>query len=283
MATEPLTALLAAKVGPPAVLAEHVPRVVLTDMVCNASTARLVVLCAPAGFGKTTVMSQARARLEESGVETAWLTLDRADNDVSRFMASLTQAVDHLRADTDTPSTSLETVELLASHTSPFVFFIDDFEVMQETEVVHILHQIIERLPRRSQIVLGSRNQPNLGLARLRARAQLVELDIERLRFTVDETLDFFKRRKLSSLDDADVIRLHVKTEGWVAALWLSAGTLAQRRGGTKDFIDNFSGSNQTVAEYLTADVLSQQPPDLRNFLLRTSILPYFPQVGASK
>ena len=273
MATELLSALLTAKVNPPAVLAEHVPRAVLIDMVCSASTARLVVLRAPAGFGKTTVMSQARARLEELGVETAWLTLDRADNDVSRFMVSLAQAVGRLSADGGMPSTSLETLEVLASHTEPFVFFLDDFEIVQETDVVHLLHEIVERLPRRSRIVLGSRNQPNLGLARLRARGQLVELDAELLRFTVDETIDFFRRRKLSSLSDEDVIRLHVKTEGWVTALWLASVTLAQRRGANKEFIDSFSGSNQAVAEYLAEDVLAQQPPDIRDFLLRTSIL----------
>ena len=273
MASESLLALLTAKASPPALLPEHVPRAVLTDAICNASTAKLIVLCAPAGFGKTTAMSQAKAKLEHSGVETAWLTLDRADNDLSRFMASLTLAVDRLRADTGSPSTPIETLEVLATHPAPFVFFIDDFEVIQESDVVHLLHQIVESLPRRSQIVLGTRNQPNLGLARLRARGQLVELDIERLRFSVDDTFDFFKRRKLSSLDAEDVMRLHVKCEGWVTALWLSAVTLAQRRGASKDFIDSFSGSNQAVADYLAGDVLSRQPADVRDFLLKTSIL----------
>ena len=273
MAIELLLARPTAKVNPPALLPEHVPRAALIDLVCNANTAKLVVLSAPAGFGKTTVMSQARAKLEESGVETAWLTLDCADNDMSRFLASLTQAVDRLRAETGMPSTSLETLEVLASHTTPLVFFIDDFEMISETDVIDLVRQIIERLPRRSRIVLGSRNQPNLCLARLRGRGQLVELDTERLRFTVDDTVDFFKRRKVSSLGAEDVMRLHVKSEGWVTALWLSSITLAQRRGANNDFINNFSGSNQAVAEYLAEDVLSRQPPEVRDFLLRTSIL----------
>ena len=264
----------------PAGSPENVPRVALVDLVRNASMARLVLLHAPAGFGKTTVMSQVQARLEEAGVETAWLTLDRADNDMSRFLASLTQAVERLCTESGMPSTSLETLELLASRTTPFVFFIDNFEVIQETDVVHLLREIVERLPRHSKIVLGSRSHPaDFGLARLRARGQLVELDTERLRFTVDDTIDYFKRRRLSFLSDEDVMRLHGKTEGWVTALWLSSVTLAQRRSANRDFIDNYSGSNQGVAEYLAKDVLSQQPHDVRDFLQRTSILRH---LGAS-
>lgn len=250
----------------------QVMRPALSDLVCNANTAKLVLVRAPAGFGKTTAMIQARARLEEAGVDTAWLTLDRADNDASRFLASLAMATAHMAMYPEELSAPLDTIALLAVHTSPFVLFLDEFEAIQESAVLNLMREILDRLPRGSQIVIGSRSLPDLGLGRLRARAQLVEVDTEHLRFTLEETSEFLRLRQQEPLQAEALVRLHGKTEGWVAALWLASITLA-RRGADSDFIDRFSGSNRAVADYLAEDVLSHQPREIREFLMRTSIL----------
>jgi LuxR family maltose regulon positive regulatory protein len=263
----------AAKFKPPILTPGMVPRSALCERICNAPAASLVMLCAPAGFGKTTVMAQACARFAEADVDTAWLTLDRADNDILRFLASLTMAISQLRPDPGTEPTATEAIDILASHSAPFVLFVDEFEVIQDRDVVDLMRQIIERLPRRSKIVLGSRNVPELGLGRLRVHGQLIEIDTEQLRFDYGTTADFFTRRGLESIAAEDLVRLHSKAEGWVAALSLSVSVLTRDREHASEFIDRFSGTDQAVAEYLAEDVLSQQLAHVREFLLRTSIL----------
>ncbi|RJG18915.1 LuxR C-terminal-related transcriptional regulator [Massilia cavernae] len=266
------TAFFASKISPPGIPAEQVLRPTLCKQICHASAAKLVLVRAPAGFGKTSAMAEARAQLEQSGVDTAWLTLDRADNDPSRFLAGLAVATRHLKPDPDAPLAPLDTIALLASHSSPFVLFVDEFEIIREPAVLNLVREIIAHLPRRSKIVLGSRSLPDLGLGRLRAQGQLMEIDTEHLRFTLAETNDFFRLRQQEPLPAEALSRLHGKTEGWVAALWLASLSLA-RRGADSDFIDRFSGTNRAVADYLAEDVLSQQPEEIRDFLLRTSIL----------
>jgi LuxR family maltose regulon positive regulatory protein len=263
----------AAKVKPPILPAGLVPREGLCELICNAGSATLVSLCAPAGFGKTTVMAQANARLREAGVDTAWLALDAADNDMLRFLASLTKAIAHLRPDSGGQGGTTEALEILSALSAPFVFFIDEFELVHDRDVIQLMRQIVERLPRRSKVVLASRTLPDLGLGRLRVHGQLVEIGTEELRFSFGDALDFFKRHELDSIPAEDLVRLHRKTEGWVAALWLSTTMLARGRESAGDFIDRFSGSNEAVADYLAEDVLSLQPPHVREFLLRTSVL----------
>ncbi|WP_077036619.1 helix-turn-helix transcriptional regulator, partial [Pelomonas sp. KK5] len=268
-----LSPAYAAKIRPPVLPAGLVPRLALCEQICNANAASLVLLSAPAGFGKTTLMAHARARLEEAGVDTAWLALDPADNDTLRFLGSLTAAISHLRPDPGADASTMEAMDMLAAHPNPLTFFIDEFEVIKDPDVIHLVRQIIERLPRRSKIVLGSRNLPELGLGRLRVHGQLLEIDSEQMRFAFADTVDFFRRRELDSIPDEDLMRLHRKVDGWVAALWLSTSMLARDPAGASGFIDRFSGSNQAVSDYLAEDVLSRQPPHVRDFLLRTSIL----------
>ncbi len=264
--------LLATKINPPATTPEQVLRSAVCDRIAGANAAKLTLVRAPAGFGKTTAMLQARNRLSASGIDCAWLTLDRADNDASRFLACLAAALGRLMDEPFTSRTPLEAVERIASHDAPFMLFLDEFEAIQEPAVMGLVREIIDHLPRRGQLVIGSRSLPDLGLGRLRARGQLVEIDVDDLRFTVDETVEFFHLRRMEALPAEALLRLHRKTEGWVAAIWLASLTLEQRGTGS-DFIDRFSGTHRAVAEYLAQDVLAQQPPEIRDFLLRTSIL----------
>lgn len=265
-------AVLSAKINPPGATPSQVLRSPVCERISHASTAKLVLVRAPAGFGKTTAMLQSRARIEAGGTDTAWLTLDRADNDVPRFLVCLAEAVARMAADDFGSGAPLDAMDTLARHTSPFVLFLDDFELIQEPAVLGLVREIIDNLPRRGQLVIGSRALPDLGLGRLRARGQLVEVDAEHLRFSLDETTEFFRLRGGPPLPPRVLEQLHGKTEGWVAALWLASMAL-ERHGAGSDFIERFSGSNRAIADYLAEDVLAHQSHEAREFLLRTSIL----------
>lgn len=237
-----------------------------------SSRARLVLVHAPAGFGKTTAMTQARSRLDQANVHTVWVSLDRADNDVPRFIRCLRAAIAQSGVDDIPLGTPLETLQVLSHDVTAFTVFFDDFEKLVEPAVIGLIREAIEHLPRNGQILIGTRVQPDLGIARLRVQGELLEIDEENLRFTPQEAQTLFNLRMPHPPSTDDVMRLHRKTEGWAAALSLAALSLA-RRNADSDFIERFSGAHGDVAAYLAEDVLAQQPADIREFLLRTSIL----------
>ncbi|WP_219217031.1 LuxR C-terminal-related transcriptional regulator [Variovorax boronicumulans] len=263
--------ILETKLNPPAVVVTQVLRTAISEQIAAAAV-KLVLVRAPAGFGKTTAMAQSRQRMEADGVATAWLTLDRADNDVSRFLICLGEAVQRLGVDEPPANAPFDAVAALAAHDSPFTLFLDDFEVVQEPAVLGLVREVIDHLPRRGRIVIGSRSLPDLGVGRLRARGQLMEIDTDRLRFNIDETSAFFGQRAGQALPADMLSQLHRKTEGWVAAIWLASMAL-ERHGLETGFVERFSGSDRAVADYLAEDVLAHQPREIRDFLLRTSIL----------
>ena len=288
---------LSSKLSPPLSQARQVLRQAVVRRMAEAGGVKLLLVRAPAGFGKTTAMVQAREQLAASGVATAWLTLERTDNDVPRFLACLQQAVAQITGAQGAPAagpglglggpaTPLAVVDALARHGAPFALFLDDFELITEPAVLGLVREIIDHLPRRGQLVLGSRSLPDLGLGRLRMAGQLLEIDTELLRFSRDETRQFLALRWPGDSSGAtptdlaaQVDPLHAKTEGWVAALWLASMALDSviaRQGSVAGFIDQFSGSNRAVADFLAEDVLARQTPEVRDFLLRTSILRQF-------
>lgn len=301
--------LLSAKLHPPALQPHQVLREAVCQRIVAAAASRLVLVRAPAGFGKTTAMVQAREALAQAGTDTAWLTLDRADNDVPRFLRGLHQALAQMVVDAPASEAPLDVLEALARHGAPFALFLDDFELINEPAVLGLVREMLDHLPRGGRLVLGSRSLPELGLGRLRAAGQLLEIDAEHLRFDLGETERFFALRHppahpatpgrsgalagtsaaapgtaATSAPAAGVPadlqallpELHRKTEGWIAALWLASMALdavVRRQGSVGDFIAQFSGTNRAVADYLAEDVLARQTPELRDFLLRTSIL----------
>jgi len=264
------TPISSAKLAPLVQRVAEVRRGRLREQLARAGPVKLVLVRAPAGFGKTTAMVQLREALQERGVATAWLTLDGADNDVPRFLAALSAAVAQLGLERRADGAQ-DVLAELAAEQAPFALFLDDFEVIREGGVLGMVRELIEHLPRNGQLVIGSRSLPDLGLGRLRARGQLLELDTEILRFTPAEAAEFFKLRGAElSLEALD--RAHDKTEGWVAALWLLSLAL-QRHGTPSDVVARLSASDRDVADYLTEEVLAQQEPAVRDFLLRTSVL----------
>lgn len=250
-----------------------VERRAITERVERAASAKLVLVRAPAGFGKTTALRQIHNQLQAAGVATAWITLDAADNDLPRFLSCLAEAVARLHVHEEAmQGPDADAVALLSQEGPPFALFLDEFEVLQAPAVIGLVREVIEHLPRGGQLVIGSRSLPDVGLGRLRVRGQLAEIGVDVLRFSVDETAEFLRLRGLPPLPPEALDALHGKTEGWIAALLLASMAL-DRHGEAVDFIHRLSGSGGAIAEYLAEDVLERQTPDVREFLLRTSIL----------
>lgn len=241
------------------------------DAVCD-SLARLLLLHAPAGFGKTTAMLQCQDRFQAEGVATVWLTLDSADNDVSRFLSNLEAALRRLGIEPIRPGSPHDLVRAIAGCDVPFAIFLDDFESVHEPVVVGLVQEILEHLPRDGRLVIGSRSVPAFGLGRMRVRGQVEEVSVDALRFDLAETSDFLRLRGYGKMSSEFVAALHAKTEGWGAALWLASVAL-HRSDNALVFLERFSGSDRAVALYLAEDVLAHQSAEIQSFLLHTSIL----------
>lgn len=270
---------LSVKLTPPQPSAGEIVRTEVCDRIFAAGAVRLVLLHAPAGFGKTTTMRQVRERFTAAGVPTAWLTLDRADNDPARFLSALSLALSAVvpglepDADAGPDELALRLLDRVAAHPAPFVLFLDDFEALKDAGSAGIVAALIEQLPRGAQLVIGTRGLPELGIGRLRARGRLLEVDPGQLRFSETEVGDLLRRRLRPALSPDDVRRLHRSTEGWAAALGLATLSL-EHRDDPAGFIATFSGSDRAVVDYLLEDVLAQQPDEVREFLLQTCVLP---------
>ncbi|GAA4415356.1 LuxR C-terminal-related transcriptional regulator [Quisquiliibacterium transsilvanicum] len=280
----PAGPLLSAKLDPPS-LPVQVRRDGLRELFEGAAAARLILVRAPAGFGKTTALAQYHALLRSRDVATAWLTLDSSDNDVSRFLQYLVAAVGQIAQDDPAPDAggridsgppasdaALQAIDRLTALDVPFALFLDEFETIQETAVLRLVRKIVEQLPRRGQLVIAARDLPDLQLGRLRAQGHLLEVDAEGLRFTLEETAEFLSLQRGAPLPPEQLFSLHRKTEGWPAALRLASIAIG-RGAGSEAFIERFSGSDRALADYLADDVLARQPAAVRDFLLRTSVL----------
>ena len=263
-----------AKVTPPTGPSVEVQRTALRDRYLATQHTSLVLVHAPAGFGKTTAMLQLKRHIQTQGIDTAWLTLDRADNDVSRFLNCLATSIAHWEPCPPHNPSSIDMLEYLSTRQVPFSLFLDDFEIIHATSVLAVVRSLIESLPIKGQIIIGSRSQPDIGVARLRAHGHLLELDPSALRFNLDETGQYFELRQQTALSNESLKRLHSKTEGWIAALWLASLSM-ERAGIDSDFVDRFDITDKTVSDFLADDVLAHQPDEVRNFLLKTSILRY--------
>jgi LuxR family transcriptional regulator, maltose regulon positive regulatory protein len=242
-----------------------------------------VLVCAPAGFGKTALLADWARRGQRP---VAWLSLDEADNDPVRFWRHACAALDRVRpGDGDRvaallqglPPTSFEAVVTslvneLAGVTEEVVLVVDDYHLIQASPVHQSLGFLLEHLPACLRLVLASRADPPLPLARLRARGQLAELRERDLRFTPQEAAELLRTAVGPGLPAAAVAVLEDRTEGWVAGLQLAALSL-RGRVDIAAFVAGFSGSHRYVLDYLAEEVLDRQPEPLRGFLLQTSVL----------
>ncbi|GIK71720.1 MAG: hypothetical protein BroJett021_07080 [Chloroflexota bacterium] len=245
---------------------------------------RLTLVSAPAGFGKTTLVS---AWVAQGGRPVAWLSLDVGDNDPTRFLVYLTTALQRiapelgagvlaaLRSPQPPPLEALLTalVNELASGAPPALLVLDDYHVIESASVGEALAFLIEHLPPPLHLVIATREDPPLPLARLRARGQLTEVRAADLRFTVDEAAAFLNQAMGLNLSADAIAALEARTEGWIAGLQLAAISMHGHGDDRAAFIDSFTGSHRFVMDYLVEEVLAQQTTDVQRFLLRTSIL----------
>jgi LuxR family transcriptional regulator, maltose regulon positive regulatory protein len=244
---------------------------------------KLTLIAAPAGFGKTTLVS---AWIAECDQPVAWLSLDAGDTEPTRFLAYLVAALQTiaptigagisgaLQAPQPPPIEAILTALLNDITTVPnhFVLVLDDYHVIDGQMVDQALTFLIEHLPPQLHLVIATRENPPLPLARLRARSQLTELRAADLRFTSAEAAAFLNQVMRLSLSAEDIAALETRTEGWIAGLQLAAISMQGHQDATS-FIQSFTGSHHFVLDYLLEEVLHQQPAHIQTFLLHTSIL----------
>jgi LuxR family transcriptional regulator, maltose regulon positive regulatory protein len=243
----------------------------------------VTLLVAPAGYGKSTLMAQWHGKLAGQGIACAWLSLDEDDDDKVRFMrhlvAALQKAVPRIgesaNRNLDFPGGAKPLLEALAADLATvrqrLVLFLDDLHFVQDAEVLGIVDWLANYAPRSVQQIIGSRQTRDLRLSSLRLRGQLLELDLRQLRFNAEETSQFLRARLGRDLSARDLERLLARTEGWPAALELVGLALAARENSV-GFIEDFTGTDRTLVDYLGEAVLSRMEEPARTLVLRLSM-----------
>ena len=252
---------------------------------------RLTLVSAPAGFGKTTLLSEwANQRVFESVHPTfAWVSLDEGDDDLTRFWAYLVAALQKAGADIgagvlntlQNPQppllTSLLTILInelsaLPASDGPYVLVLDDYHLITTQSIHDALAFLLDHLPHNLHLVIATRADPPLPLARLRGRGQLTEMRQADLRFTSDEAAAFLEHVAVLHLPAEEIAALEERTEGWITGLQLAALSM-RGQDDLSGFVSAFAGSHRYVLDYLTEEVLRRQPEGIQSFLLQTSIL----------
>jgi LuxR family maltose regulon positive regulatory protein len=276
--------LLWGKLWPPPPRAGLLPRAGPQSLLQAGLQAKLCLLSAPAGFGKTTLLAQWQA--EAAGGRVAWVSLDEADSDPTRFWLCVVEALRTVEPGVGTaaleavrrPSADLHRVVLpallneLSTLGSPLVLVLDDYHMVTNATCHRALAFFLDHLAAGVHVALSTRVDPPLPLARMRARGELAELRAAELRFSDQEAAALLNGSMDLQLADEDVERLTERTEGWAAGLVL-AGLSLRGREDASGFVASFHGDNRHVADYLGAEVLARQPEAVRTFLLRTSVL----------
>jgi LuxR family maltose regulon positive regulatory protein len=272
------------KLVAPAPRAGLLSRAGLQSLLQAGLGAKLCLVAAPAGSGKTTLLAQWRA--VAGGGRVAWVSLAESDNDPTRFWSYLVAALQTVEPGVGTmalealggPSVELERVVVpslvndLARVGAPLVLVLDDYHLITEAICHQTLGWFLDHLLPAVHVVLSTRLDPPLPLARMRAQGELAELRVGELQFTGEEASELLNGSMGLALAAEDVARLAEQTEGWAAGLVL-AGLSLRGRPDPSGFVIEFSGGDRHVADYLVAEVLERQPEELREFLLRTSLL----------
>ncbi len=252
----------------------------ISGLDCSGSFA---LLSGPAGFGKTTLLSDFVTQLQRP---VAWVSLDEGDNDFAQFWTYLVKAcqsvlegvgeaaLELLNTPQSLPDETIPTILIndFVTQTDTVVLVLDDYHEIQNQAIHASLLFLLEHLPDNLYIVISTRTDPPWPLARYRARNQLIEVRAQDLRFSIVEATEFLNRTMDLDLAAEDVAALEERTEGWVAGLQLAALSM-QGREDISTFVKAFTGSHVYVAEYLVEEVLQRQPEDIQTFLLQTSLL----------
>ena len=283
------TSLLITKLRTPPVRPALVPRPRLIERLnagleLDHSFARkLTLICAPAGYGKTTLVSTWLADLHRI---YCWLSLDESDNDPARFLtylvaalqavdAGIGQAAQAMLRSPQPPAPQVLLTSLInevAARPDPFLLVLDDYHCIQTLGIHEQLAFLLENLPPQMHLVVATREELPLPLSRLRARGQVADIRQADLRFTAEEASEFLLRTMHLDLSFADAAILHQRTEGWIAGLQL-AGLSLQASDDRSRFVESFAGSQRHILDYLMDEVFQRQTPETQDFLLRTCIL----------
>jgi LuxR family transcriptional regulator, maltose regulon positive regulatory protein len=275
--------VITTKLFRPSLRHQTVERKRLHDLLRQGCTAPLTLVVAPAGWGKSTLVADWLAR---DGVTAGWVSLDGGDNDPKRFWRYLLLAADQAGSAAGTAALRRldaagsdvlrdvlpALVNELASAKTPLVLVLDDYHLVTNSLVHMSVATLLERSPPQLHLMLITRADPLLPLSRMRVRGELAELRAEDLRFTLGEALEFFSDRLGPLLSEQDVLRLLARTEGWAAGLQLAALRLRDRADPSA-FIERLTGADWHIVSYLGEEVLATQPPEIREFLLVTSVL----------
>jgi LuxR family maltose regulon positive regulatory protein len=243
----------------------------------------LTIISAPAGFGKTTLVSEWVAGCERP---VAWLSLDEGDGDLARFLTYFLTALQTIAPNVGAgvlsvlqspqlpPIESILTTLLNEITTIPdnFIFVLDDYHMLDSKAIDDVLTFLLQNFPPQMHLVITTREDPNLSLARLRVRSELTELRVADLRFTPSEAAEFLNKAMGLNLSLENISVLETRTEGWIAGLQLAALSM-QGHQDVSGFIQAFAGDHQYIVDYLVEEVLRRQPAHLRSFLLQTAIL----------
>jgi LuxR family maltose regulon positive regulatory protein len=276
-----VTAVLATKLFEPRLPRALLARSRLVKRFNDGLSARLTVVSAPAGYGKSTLLSEWRASPEGAATRLAWLSVDEADNDPVRFWSHVAAALHRADSQIGTNGSDFqqhpleaELAELLnelAALTDPVVLVLDDLHVVSSPDVLQPLSFFVTHLPPHVHLVIAGRVDPPLPLAALRARGDLSEVRMKDLQFTGDEQDAYFDGLGIV-LDAETLLILRARTEGWAAGLHLAALTLADVDDRAA-FVRRFAGDDRTVVDYFVDEVIARQSVEVQDFLLMTSLL----------
>jgi LuxR family transcriptional regulator, maltose regulon positive regulatory protein len=278
--------LLTTKLYIPQAHPNLVPRPRLSERLEEGMRRKLTLISAPAGFGKTTLLSEWRMMHSGDEYPVSWISLDEGDSDLARFLSYFVAALQtisegigeaalaSLRSPQPPPIESVLTalINEVAAIPNDFALVLDDYHLIEAEPIHSAIAFLLEHLPPRMHLVIASRTEPPLPLSRLRARNQLTELRATDLRFTTGETAAFLEGLMGLELSAEDIEALERRTEGWIVGLQLAALSM-QSREDTSGFIEAFTGTNRYVLDYLADEVLQMQPEQVQTFLLQTSIL----------
>jgi LuxR family maltose regulon positive regulatory protein len=286
--------LLATKLYVPSTRPELIPRLRLVEQLNEGLHRKMTLISAPAGFGKTTLLSEwiADCSWLEPEVRVAWLSLDEGDDDLARFLAYLIGALQTIPSLGEAGVGESALAMLQASQPQPppvetiltplineiaavpiaFILVLDDYHLIQTQPIHDAIAFLLDHLPSSMHLALATRADPPLPIARLRGQGQLIELRQTDLRFTPEEATRFLNRVMGLSLLAEDIAALESRTEGWIVGLQLAALSL-QDRADTHEFITAFTGEHHYVLEYLIEEVVRRQPKPVQRFLMQTSIL----------
>ena len=284
------TTLLQTKFYIPPPQPNSIQRPRLTQLINKSLDRKLILISAPAGFGKTTLLSE---WILSSQQRVSWISLEDADNDPTRFWNYFIGALQILqeglvkdarvflqKGDSQNVMAQLESfitilINEISEYPEEFTIILDDYHQINNKAIHEGINFLIDHLPPRMHLILACRADPPLPLARLRARGQMVELRAENLRFTSDEAMVFLNQIMSLGLSADQIAALETRTEGWIAGIQLAAISM-QRSEDTTRFIETFTGSHRFIMDYLVDEVLNYQPEDVQAFLLDTSILERF-------